>query len=1420
MALYVYITSKCKEKAQRHNRLREMEQLKDKVEGIQRICHFDNFPPPYLKKRFDRQIRLIANYRYLTVAKEQHLVVCFLDILIRGGEYEDFCRNPSGFGDTYLAPLVDDEKLRDFLIEKLKKDPPEPKPSPSSTEHDFLYHNVGKGLNQEDDGFICESSKWVEKVSTKKTQQMLLYIFEALPEMINSKSTKTTIRKATLIHRWFPHLNKLFLAGIADNESEIEKIEKDYSRILSEDEAEISEETLLRLSMRNYPALLLADEESWIEIEKDEESNLALSPEETEVLESVHRNDGYPVFINGRAGSGKSTILYYLFSDYVNLYLQHVSTDKQAPPLPIILSCSEELKTRSRQTVNNLIRCNPRWRNEDIGDCQVPEECFQEFHDFLYKHLPETDWDEKFPLEKYIDYATFKRLWNKQFEHDNRLRKTISSDISWHIIRTYIKGTNPEEYLEPEDYETLPKKQKSVSIEAYETVYEKIWLNWYRSLCKQEGYWDDQDLARRIFAEGLARPVYAAVFCDEAQDFTRVELDIIFRLCLFTERKLGYADITRVPFAFAGDPFQTLNPTGFRWDAVQASFHDKLADIFTLGGGQGNSISFNYRELNLNYRSTRNIVRLCNFIQALRAALFDLPDLRPQDSWQMETGSPFPVWFDCHQPGDWEQLRKEKDITIIVPCMLNEEKEFVQNDELLREVVQTDDSGVPLNVLSPARAKGLEFARVVLYRFADNIPNNFLELLEKKGAELEQDLMLPCEYFINQLYVAASRPKRRLFIIDSQQSRENFWSLANDDSLQEKIWGKFPQGRDIWTGMIGGFQSGTRESWSEERGNPEENAEMYEKRGLSSRDPFLLRSAALSYESIGKTRKAKSCKAQALRFEERYREAGDIFSESHEPEQALSCYWLAGTDAKTGIQNLANNYPEIANRIEYKLIYTLENPTSGSIIERLKELATRAREDSHFRQRIATEAAFSSIIDKFLKHLLNISASKKINLFLGPLETILEQGVRLNPSILAECYYGAGKLNEAVIWWERSSNYFTNENYRKAKALLLAARFKADDTLALNDREKKILAEHFREQNEYLLLLRCLKKTSSPFELIETLATVPENYPKHQDFVIDLADALAQQGEWKLLIELAGVSQGEKAWGVMREHRGALRKKARDIRNAVIIACARNSSLGQQDNKILEQFSNYFRKTLASPKQWRDQLTLEVTGAAIERAGRFIDILPFYEKVIADSSFSGHEINFAKKRWVKNKEKQITREMERGLQLQARQHQRDLQMRSREFGLEGKTIPDFPEITTIWARKNETEAPYEKATLEKAKDTECRHEIPAPAAGEQNRRQTSCQPLSFDIGHFHLEFNPKKGRINITLKETLDVASIRADRNQMSSADVVITHTGQVFTCKEWNCKCDLSDLTSEGKVKIYFTEFCLALEFQFQTQD
>ena len=235
--------------------------------------------------------------------------------------------------------------------------------------------------------------------------------------------------------------------------------------------------------------------------------------------------------------------------------------------------------------------------------------------------------------------------------------------------------------------------------------------------------------------EGLAQPKHPAIFCDEAQDFTRQELNLLLRLNLFSDRALPPHDLGRVPFAFAGDQFQTLNPTGFRWDAMKASFVEKFIHELDPARRSGRT-DLNYRELNYNYRSTQRIVRFSNQVQALRAALFKDPDVRPQEPWT-QTPEAFPVvWFRANDAEFWKKFRDQPGLIVIVPCNEGEEATFVAADPYLKQHVALED-GVPVNVISANRAKGSEYPAVVVYGFgaaAAGAPLNF-----DIAAELESD---------------------------------------------------------------------------------------------------------------------------------------------------------------------------------------------------------------------------------------------------------------------------------------------------------------------------------------------------------------------------------------------------------------------------------------------------------------------------------------------------------------------------------------------------------------------------------------------------------------------------------------------------------------------------------------------------------
>ena len=57
---------------------------------------------------------------------------------------------------------------------------------------------------------------------------------------------------------------------------------------------------------------------------------------------------------------------------------------------------------------------------------------------------------------------------------------------------------------------------------------------------------------------------YDLVVCDEVQDFTDVQLALLFRLATDPRRTV-----------LTGDPKQIINPSGFRWEEVRARYYER-----------------------------------------------------------------------------------------------------------------------------------------------------------------------------------------------------------------------------------------------------------------------------------------------------------------------------------------------------------------------------------------------------------------------------------------------------------------------------------------------------------------------------------------------------------------------------------------------------------------------------------------------------------------------------------------------------------------------------------------------------------------------------------------------------------------------------------------------------------------------------
>ena len=1289
MTLLVYVSDECRAGAKKHALSEIIERLSSDVEERQSLSQFDQFPPPYIvkKKLLGRQPRLVAELRRVG----DHMVAVFLAVMIRGSnEYEDeFCRDPVGYGNRHFARLVSDDVLHAYVNERTTAGAAPGKPVPSPAEYELLYtafSHAGVSVPNADgdalDRIVCETHEWVEQVADSRIQTQLNRLAEPCVQALSSEAGL----------RYWPSNEKVgwgvwtyrqggyvLLVRIVDGANA--KTAEEAARQLATDLELGGTDALLQASRRAYPAIVLADEQLWLNLEREEIANMALSPEETEVLDSARRSDApFPLFINGRAGSGKSTILQYLFADLLFAYGTkfgighgHETAEPGTPGWPLYLTANGELLRNARNFVERLLTSEARFASTDnerskLGGPELRallDGAFQEFQPFLLGLLP-NDQRASFQRSKRIDYPHFRRLWEQRFGKEPRARREHGPDVSWHVIRSYIKGMGSDEYLGPEDYEQLPDNQVTVTPAMFRAVYEQVWTRWYSGV-SDERYWDDQDLARHILERDLAPRCFSAVFCDEAQDFTRIELEVLLRLSLYSNRALPADAVSRVPFAFAGDEFQTLNPTGFRWDSIKASFVEKF--IFELDPARRTEkADLNYRELRFNYRSAEPIVRFGNLVQAIRSASFDIPELRPQRPW-IRHKSAAPVLFFRTDDGEfWNAYREQvASYVIIVPCNEGEEAEFVERDLRLREHIDIED-GVPRNVLSASRAKGCEYPAVVVYGFGESAESDLIGALGQSSAiQSDQKRSLALEYFINRVYVAVSRAKRRLVVVDSAAGVEKLWKAAKDEFARERLVGTLRRGSEVWGTEIGGMSPGRPGDLArDEVPDRLENARAFEEEGRARRDSYLLIQAANAYREAGDTAKWRECRAWALDYDEKPLDAGTAFAEAGLFEEARRCLWRAERVGWLKLLELTGDHPELLSHLEVQWAKAVQGKADVRVaMEVLDRFAQRLENDAKFAQASYGEQIWQSAVASLLERLTDKAAASIPAVVAAGIVDTLDRldrvGIKTPPRVLAEICFAAARFERAALIWEdmgekRSTRYLEAKaqgiGYPKNLEYLhrlgdpkrIAAAFDGQSELPLEVSDAELVSGALLQLTRFDEALALARRARSGNA---ALAVALAARKADADAIAARALLLAVElyvlvGQWQPVTQW--ITNGEigttDAWKE-KATRAWVRDSGPELRVALIRSLARSDLLPaapQRPEQIISKFLRDFLRVKEG--KWRDRISYLEAGAAHERSGRITDSLQFYEAVLAER-LGVDEQNLIRTRWFVVKLRQL-----------------------------------------------------------------------------------------------------------------------------------------------------------------------------------
>ena len=108
-----------------------------------------------------------------------------------------------------------------------------------------------------------------------------------------------------------------------------------------------------------------------------------------------------------------------------------------------------------------------------------------------------------------------------------------------------------------------------------------------------------ETLGLQSFVQQMPEDGFDEIILDECQDITSVEFEMLMRLLI------GH-NLRRL--VFAGDPLQTLNPTGFDWNRLKAMFIDRSVEQKHV----------KMQQFHNNYRSQKYIVDFANGVQIKR----------------------------------------------------------------------------------------------------------------------------------------------------------------------------------------------------------------------------------------------------------------------------------------------------------------------------------------------------------------------------------------------------------------------------------------------------------------------------------------------------------------------------------------------------------------------------------------------------------------------------------------------------------------------------------------------------------------------------------------------------------------------------------------------------------------------------------
>ena len=945
MGYLVYEMDAVKElRGQDRERVTEIRQQLEQarvLEGSPFIPHLEALGHNFFKKRLEKQ-RLVAYRMDVEVSGGLVPVVILLELLHRadpryGSGSAEYLQDR--YGDLIRSYKQDIQKFAEEEVARRKLKTLQPlAPLPDS-----LRALLDPVIPGKDDTIIFHSALWLRQYRSLEVSADKNSVFGALAQIYNEldKTTHThgewtSKENGPVTVHYIPiynpeiHVARIFVLGFITRSWQeerrkveefricelLEKLQDSLAKIKGAMSSATEEgraawrdfwDQISAHSLLAYPGYLLADQGLWEKVVAAPEISLALSQEEASVLESLLAGERFPAIVEGRAGSGKTTLLNFFVPERVIRRPSSFPISETYQHKLLYLTQSEALLRKGQEQMEKL----QQYLRERLNVGEFLEVEFLTFHKFALNQLPQerrVRFFDRSPQKGWIGFYEFRKLLR---DPRRGLREKLSGSINnpeilWFVLRSYIKGfyfdaTDEDRWMTPEQYasgEDLPKKDQQVSQEVFQEIWEKVWP-WYKRLtipCEENDFspqfWDDLDLAWEVLLHRSAdAPLYAIIVCDEVQDFSRVELAAVLQSLEFLKYHRDPQTAAKLPIVLAGDSYQTVNPACFRWARLKGD----CAEVVIRRTPEAQVGRIEPFQLTYNYRSRASIGRLCNALQFLRQEMFDVAG-ELQKIWTPEEEQPNQsvrrLIIDP-SAGTLQSLLKEG-----VLCIGPEPADT--SDPKARQFWQKIGlpEGPPKDSTyrTPADLKGLEEEYVALVGFG-----TAFQLLDLRDfwtwdslgdmSQIREADRFAAEYFLNRLYVAVSRARQQLWIIETQEGWEAFWQKLSDWISKRRQSGLIEQTWELisepwWT------EGGAEEIYSVFKGQFEELADKFLERAKDTRNAEDAERAAFYFGRADNALKQREAQAWQWYLSGDEKKAAEFIAEV-DPQQAADWLWEA-----------------------------------------------------------------------------------------------------------------------------------------------------------------------------------------------------------------------------------------------------------------------------------------------------------------------------------------------------------------------------------------------------------------------------------------------------------------------------------------------------------------------------------------------